>query len=81
MTIPGTGAVPVGDEDIVVAARVHPFGHPRRGLRAIPRFPLSTSDVEALRVAFGPGSSAHPLSVSGTYPVPEGGIPPIGSPA
>lgn len=54
------------------------FGHPRGALRAIPRYPLDGSDIEAMKVAF---SGLRPLNdTSGkSYPVAQGGIPAYGS--
>lgn len=74
-------AVPLtdGGTESYHSGSVRPYGHPRGALRPIPRFPPSTSDIEAAKIAFGPGSSAHPLPVSGTSPVPEGGIHPVGT--
>lgn len=63
--------------DVGPAAHTTPFGHPRKGLRAIPRYPLSTSQVEFDRIFFM--SRCRPLNVGGSYPVKQGGIPPIGS--
>lgn len=81
MSEPGAGApigIPVLEHgDLGAAPRVTPFGHPRKGLRAIPRYPLSTADVEADRIFFM--SRVRPLNVGGSYPVKQGGIPPIGS--
>jgi hypothetical protein len=53
------------------------FGHPRGALRAIPRYPLDGSDIEAMHLAF----SRRPISdTSGkAYPVAQGGIPAYGT--
>lgn len=53
------------------------FGHPRGALRAIPRYPLDGSDIEAMKVQ----ASIRPIADgSGLgYPVGQGGIPAYGS--
>lgn len=52
------------------------FGHPRKGLLAIPRYPLSLATVEADRIMF---HTTQGLNVGGSYPVRQGGIVPIGT--
>jgi hypothetical protein len=64
-----------GTED--VPSRATPFGHPRGALRAIPRFPKSTSDVEADRLV-----AAHrPIQIPGGIPVGNGPTAPSTTPA
>lgn len=62
--------------DLGAAPRTTRFGHPRKGMRPIPRYPLSTAQVEADRIMF---SSTRALNVGGSRPVAQGGIPPIGT--
>lgn len=81
MSEPGAGAaigipgLEHGDQG--AAPGVTRFGHPRKGLLAIPRYPLSTADVEADRIMFA--TTGRPLNVGGSYPVRQGGIVPIGT--
>jgi hypothetical protein len=81
MSEPGPGTaigIPALEHgDLGQAPRVSAFGHPRKGLRAIPRYPLSTADVEADRIMFA--TTGRPLNVGGSYPVRQGGIVPIGT--
>lgn len=69
--------VAVGDETDPSRLGVIKFGHPRGALRAIPRYPLDSSDFEAMRVM----ASIRPIGdTSGKgYPVHQGGIPAWGT--
>lgn len=76
MTEPAAGAaIAAGNETYHNPDGVVAFGHPRRGLRAIVRYPLSTSTVEADRIF----ASVKPLQDGRSYPVAQGGIPVIGT--
>jgi len=79
MSEPGAGVaipIPVLEHgDLGAAPNVTRFGHPRKGLRPIPRYPLSLATVEADKIL----ASIRPLNVGGSYPVAQGGIPPVGT--
>jgi len=79
MSEPGVGQhIPTPEHELLQsppARGVSPFGHPRGALRPIPRYPLSLATIEADKIL----ASIKPLNVGGSYPVAQGGIPPIGT--
>ena len=82
MTVPQAGAhdqlTDGGTEVDPYRDGVIAYGHPRGALRAIPRYPLSTADYEAMVVAFSVAKGTPDNSGRG-YPVKQGGIPAYGT--